>query len=103
MNGQKHLHYFVLICNQKSTAKFVALLTEQGGRGIDTVYGRGSANAGLLARMFGFETEERKAVLSCLLTEEAAARTVDVLCNEHHFHQSGTGIAFSIPVEGLAF
>ena len=83
--------------------KFVSLLLEYDGHGIETKYGKGSANTGLMLEVFGFEVEEGKVMISCLMPSEKAIELTDVLYNKYGFRKPNTGIAFSIPVEGLAF
>ncbi len=100
-NRRKTLQYFVIICRQKHKNKFVKLLVEQGGHGINVIYGKGSAEAGFLAKAFGLETESPKAVISCLLPTERAQALIDDLCTEYDFEKANTGIAFSVPVGGL--
>ncbi len=99
----KRLEHFVLICDRKHTKKFINLMAENGARGIETVYGKGSANAGAFAKALGLETEEKKAVLTCLISAENAERLIRILKDEHDFHRSNTGFAFCTPVEGLIF
>ncbi len=100
-SNRKTLQYVVIICRQKHKNKFVKLLVERGGHGINVVYGKGSANAGFVAKAFGLETESPKAVISCLLPTERAQMLVDTLRIEYDFEKANTGIAFSVPVGGL--
>ncbi len=99
----KKLEHFVLICDRKSTKKFIDLLTENGARSIDTVYGKGSVKAGAIAEALGLDIEEKKAVISCLISEEKAKDMMEILCDKYKFHKAGTGFAFCTPVEGLVF
>lgn len=97
------LQYVILICKQKKKDKFLKLLTEYGAQAIDTIYGKGSAQTGVLAGAFGLDGEVGRAVLSALLPTPRAAELLAVLCDKHGFDKANTGIAFTIPVEGLAF
>lgn len=97
------LHYFVIIAGQKQKNKFITLLSEHGGHIVDVVYGKGSADTGLWASTFGFEVEEGKALLSCLIPVDKSADLIKVLYNDYGFKKPNTGVAFAVPVEGLAF
>ena len=103
-NGQPTaLQYFVIIAEQKKKGKFLALLNDHGARGIETVYGHGSMSPSAIAAAFGFDAEQGKVMISCLLKSENAKKLIDILYTEYRFSEPNTGIAFSISVEGLAF
>lgn len=97
------LQYFVIIASQKKKNKFLSLLDDYGAKQIETVYGHGSMSPSALAAAFGFEVEEGKVLITSLMKTEKARELIDVLCTEYHFDKPNTGIAFAIPVEGLAF
>ncbi len=101
--NEKKLQYYVLICDRKQKKKFMEVMAQAGAVHIETVFGKGSARAGSLAQAMGLETEEKKAVLTALLTHDQAEVLTALLCDRHRFHQGNTGFAFSISVEGLAF
>ncbi len=96
------LQYFVLICDRKKKKKFIELLASYGGVCIDTMYGRGSAKAGAFAEALGFETEEHKVAISCLIHTPKAEELTQVLQTQYDFLNKNTGIAFSISLEGLS-
>ena len=56
-----------------------------------------------IAAAFGFEAEQGKVLISCLIKTEYAKKLLDVLYREYHFDKPNTGIAFGVSVEGLAF
>lgn len=97
------LQYFVIIAEQKKKNKFLSLLSDYGARGIETVYGRGSMSPSAIAAAFGFEAEQGKVLISCLIKSDKATELLSVLYNDYNFKKPNTGIAFGIPVEGLAF
>ena len=99
----RRLQYFVIISDKKKKNKFITLLHEQGGHEIDVIYGKGSVSASVWAQALGFDVEEEKVVLSCILPEEKAAPLMQTLYEEYDFKKRNTGIAFSIPIEGLIF
>lgn len=97
------LQYFVIIAEQKKKKKFLALLDEYDARGIEVVYAHGSMSPSAVAAAFGFESEQKKVMISCLLKNEKAKQLIDVLYTDYKFDKPNTGIAFSTPVEGIAF
>lgn len=103
MNSLKSIHYFTVICNTKNKNSIIELLENHGARGIEVIYGRGSAKKGVLAQAFGFDTEEKKAIVLCFVSSEKANELMDILYNECNFKETNTGVAFSTEIEGLVF
>lgn len=97
------LQYLIIISDQKKKNKFLKLLGNHGARAINVVYGHGSMSPNAIAAAFGFESEHSKVVISCLVKNDNAKDLIDILYNEYNFNKPNTGIAFTIPVEGLAF
>ncbi len=97
------LQYFVLIANIKQKEKLSSLLSEYGGQIMNTMYANGSANVGVIAQAFGFEVEQKKVVITSLIKSEKAKELIEVLYNDYKFSQANTGIAYTIPVQGLMF
>ena len=97
------LQYLVIIAEQKKKNKFLELLTEHGAYGIESVYGHGSANPSAIAAAFGFEVEQNKVLITCLVKNTKAQELIGILYHDYNFKKPNTGIAFSIPVEGLTF
>lgn len=100
-NNINSLQYFTIICNIKDKNKMMSLLQENRAHGIGLRYGRGSAKKGALAQAFGFETEEKKAVITCLLPTDKSKELMEILHKKYNFIKENTGIAFTVPVEGL--
>ena len=78
-------------------------MDDHGARGIQTVYGHGSMSPSAIAAAFGFEAEQGKVMISCLVKTESARELTRILYSDYQFSKPNTGIAFTIPVEGLAF
>lgn len=98
---QKRIQYLVLITDLKNKDKFLSLLDEFGGRAIDTIYGHSSVSASSLSRAFGFKVEKSKILITCLIASEKAQILIDELYNKHSFNKPNTGIAFTVPVDGI--
>ncbi len=98
---RKNPQYFVLIVDQRKKEQFLTLLHEHGAHRILTKYGHSSVCAGALARAFGFDAEQGKAVISCIFSYDKAAEIIDILCREHHFDKANTGIAFTVNIDGF--
>ncbi len=94
--------YYVLICDKKKKAKFIDVVSSYGAGCIDSMYGKGSAKAGALAKALGLETEEHKVIITCLLTMDKARALTEALKSEYGFQEENTGFAFCIPVGGLS-
>ncbi len=103
MSDKKSLQYVVIIAEQKKKNKFLSLLGDYGAHSIETVYGHGSMSPRAIAAAFGFEAEQGKVLISCLVQAERAKELMDVLYRDYHFDKPNTGIAFGIAVEGLSF
>ncbi len=96
------LQYYTLICDQKKKKKFLELLGDFGGVCIGSRYGRGSASAGTFAEALGFEPEEHKIILTCLMPTQKALELTEVLKTDYDFQSKNTGIAFGISIGGLS-
>ena len=103
MSKHSKLQYFVIIVDQKHRKKITSLIMENGGHEVDIVYGKGSVNVGIIAEAFGLEVEENKVILSCLMKTENASILMKKLYDDYDFSKPNTGIAFSVPVDGLSF
>ncbi len=99
----ERLHYFVLICSRKHRLTFTRLLAAEGGQGLKVIYGRGSVKASALVRALGLAQETHRAIITCLIPTGGAERVIASLNEEHGFTKPGTGMAFTIPVEGISF
>ncbi len=102
-NGAKTLQYYTVITNVKSKDLIIRLLQDNGAKGINTAYGHGSAKKGVLAQAFGFDTEEKKLVLTCLIPTENANIVTSELYENYNFNKANTGIAFGIRIDALLF
>ena len=102
-NEEKTLQYFTIIGGQKNKDKYINLLLENNAKLIDTMYGKSSVNKSFIAKAFGFDTEEKKILVTCLVPTVKARELIEILKTKYNFGKPNTGIAFTIPVEGLIF
>ena len=82
------LQYFVIIGSTKLREKFSSLLIENGAHSINTIYGRGSVGKSILAQAFGLDSDQKKAIISCLIPTENAKKVIDVLYDEYKFNKA---------------
>lgn len=101
MNSDE-IRFFVVIADRKKKAALMEALCKAGCKMANCFYAKGSVNAGAFADAFGFAPEENKVLLTFLLSGEKAKAALDLLMDQFHFHKPNTGIAFTIPVEGLS-
>ncbi len=97
------LQNFVIVAKPKLKEKLSALLIENGAHYINTTYGHGSVSKSILAQAFGLDAEQKKVIISCLIKMENAKKIMTVLYNDFKFYKPNTGVAFTVPVEGLLF
>ncbi len=98
-----NLQYLVIISKTKLKDKFMKLLTENNGKGVITIYGKGSVSSNVLAQSFGLDSDTTRLILQCLITTESAKNVLQILIDKFNFNKPNSGIAFTIPVEGLMF
>ncbi len=96
------LQYYVVICDKKKKKKFMCLVADHGGVCIDVLYGRGSVKVGAFAEALGFESEEHKVLISCLIPTPQALELNEILKNEYNFDKKNTGFAFGVALQGLS-
>lgn len=97
------LQNLTIIAKPKHKDKLTKLLLEKGAHSIDSIYGHGSVSKNILAQAFGLDVDQTKVIISCLVKSDSAKDIIDVLYNEFNFNKPNSGIAFTIPVEGLLF
>ena len=99
----ERLQNFVVVAKPKLKEKLSSLLIENGACSINTVYGHGSVSKSILAQAFGLDAEQKKVIISCLIKTESAKKIIDILYTEYNFNKPNSGVAFTMPVEGLMF
>ncbi len=102
MAGNKDIVYMMIVVGRKHAPHLLEAITEYGGRGIHTIYGKGSVKASYLQYALGMVPEENKMVITCMLKKEKSDDMLNMLINKYHFNKPNTGIAFTIPIEVLS-
>ena len=103
MSPRKHIVFIVIIAARNKKDEIIELLAKNEAQLINTTYARGSTKASSLLSAFGLVAEEGKVLSSGLMPGEKADKLIDLLNREHDFSKLNTGIAFTIPVEGLSY
>ncbi len=101
ITDHKDIVYLIIIVGRKNSSPLLASVYEFGGRGIHTVYGKGSVKASYLQYAFGLVPEDNKLVITCLLPKDKSDGMLKMLINKYDFNKPNTGIAFTIPIEEL--
>ncbi|MDR0854948.1 MAG: hypothetical protein LBN25_01110 [Christensenellaceae bacterium] len=76
-------------------------VAEHGGLLINTVYGRGFVKSNDFLEAFGFVNESDKIVITALTAAANVDKIFAMLNERFEFNKPNTGIAFTIPVNGL--
>ena len=103
MSSEHNIEFLILIAERKKKEEFLTVLSRAGARIINTIYGRGSAKVNSLMEMLGIIPDDDKVVITCLISRENSDDVFEILVKEFNFDKPNTGIAFSIPVEGLSY
>ena len=103
MKSESSIEFFTIIAGRKIKEDLLGAVIEAGGRIINTIYGRGSVKASLLMDVLGLVPEEDKVILTFLISHEKSEALFQTLVEEFNFNKPNTGIAFTIPVEGLSY
>lgn len=103
MKNEHSIEFLMLIAERKYKEELCTMLTRAGGRIISTIYAKGSVKANSLMEVLGFVVEEHKVLITSLISDEKADDVLKTLIKEFHFDNPNTGIAFTIPVEGLSY
>ena len=96
------IRFLVVIADRKKKSALLEALCKMGCKMANCFYAKGSVNASAFADAFGFAPEEHKLVLTLLMPREKTEAALALLTDQFHFHKPNTGIAFTIPVEGLS-
>ena len=103
MSNEPNIEFLVLIAARDEKEEFLTLLARAGARVINTVYGKGSAKVNSFMEALGIIPDDDKIMITCLITDKKSDTVFEILVKEFSFDKPNTGIAFTIPVEGLSY
>jgi len=103
MEWTKQIRFLLIIADRKKKDELLTKMLDIGAKIVNTIYAKGSVNAGSFQNVFGFVPEENKIIVTCLLPREKSDEALKMLISEFHFDKPNTGIAITIPVEGLSY
>lgn len=103
MTELKHtVEYLTIIAARKFKEEIIKLLTELKCHLINVVYAKGTVKESYFKDMLGLVPDEKKILVSCIATGDMSAALFEQLVSKLHFNEPNTGIAFSVPVDGLS-
>ena len=103
MNSGNCIEFFIIIAGRQMKDELLGAVTGAGGRLTHTIYGRGSVKASLLMDALGLVPEENKVIITTLISHDKSDALFETLTGEFDFNKPNTGIAFTIPIEGLSY
>lgn len=96
------IDYLTLITGRKHKDEILKLLLDSGCHLIDVIYAKGSVPTGYFKDMLGLVPEEKKVMITCIITANLSSQLLDKLTTKFHFDKPNTGIAFVVPVDNLS-
>ena len=98
-----NVSFLMIIAGRKKKEEISASLCEEGAHCLHVSYGKGSVKSSYILDVLGLVYEENKAVITCLLKNDRLDSVFNMLNEKYDFDKPNTGIAFTIPVESIAF
>ena len=95
--------FMTIIAGRKQEDALLTALLEAGVHLINATYAHGTVRAGVLQSTLGLVPEKAKVVITCVLPGEKSNAIFAMLAEKFHFDKPNTGIAFTVPVDGLSF
>ncbi len=96
------IEYLTVISDRKRAEELLEALRGAGCHLIHSEYAKGSATTGYFSDMLGLMPEEKKIVITSLLTSAASKTVLKLLETDFDFDKPNTGIAFTVPVETVS-
>ena len=103
MGSDDRLIFTVVIAGRKQQDAILKAMQDLGIHMINSRYGHGTANVGVLGNVLGFIPEHRKVVIAALSKQNKSQALLKVLREDFHFDVPNTGMAFTVAVEKLSF
>jgi len=95
--------FLTLIAKRERREELLTALSESGIHLVNTSYGRGFVDTGVLGKTFGLEKEARQAVLTCVSSQTKVDIFLNRLTGEYGFGDPDTGIAFTVRIEKIVY
>jgi hypothetical protein len=95
--------FLTIITERKTKDAVLMMLLESDVHIINTVYGKGTADASFLKNTFGLVQDITKVVIICVTAEANAAAVMDLLADRFEFNKPNKGIAFTMPVDNASY
>jgi len=101
-NYEYGIDFLTLIANRNDKDELLEFLIESECHLINVVYAKGSLKSGYLKDMLGLVPEEKKVLITCLISSNLSNQLLEQLIIKFNFNKPNTGIAFVIPVNTLS-
>jgi len=95
--------FFVIIAKRREKDAILDSLSALDIHLTNIVYGRGSVRAGYLRDVLGLVPEDSKVALLSVSTRAKADAVLKMMIEKFEFNKANTGIAYTVPVESLAY
>ena len=102
MTKPQGIEFLTIIAARKYEDEILKMLVEEKGHLINVVYAKGSVPSGYFRDMLGLVQEEKKVMITCLVTSDVSAQVFEQLLTKFEFAKPNTGIAFAVPVDMLS-
>ncbi len=102
MSESKIVEYITIIAAREYKDEIIKLLIELKCHLINVIYAKGSVKESYFKDMLGLVPEEKKVMVSCMVTSDVTDNLFEQLVARLHFNEPNTGIAFAIPVDRLS-
>lgn len=96
------IDFITLISGRKLKGELLRLLLNSGCHLIDVVYVKGSVNNEYFKDMLGLVPEEKKVMITGLITHNLTSQLLSDITTKFNFDKPNTGIAFVVPVDKLS-
>lgn len=96
------IDYLTVIADRNYKDDVLKLLINNGCHLIDVVYAKGTVHTGYFKDMLGLVTDEKKVLITCILTSNLTPQLMEQFVTKLNFNQPNTGIAYVVPVEKLS-
>lgn len=100
--AKNSVEYLIIIAGRNYKDELLKLLFELKCHLINVIYAKGSVKSGYFTDMLGLVPEEKKVMITSIVTSDISGKVMEQLVSKFHFDQPNTGIAYTIPVDKLS-